>query len=63
MNHDRRLDRLERAASPARTALTFLPIGIAGTQQEELWLADERERRGLRAGDNLVVFRWNEVEE
>ena len=59
---ERRLARLEATRQPARDAVTFLPIGVAGTEAEAAFLAAERARLGLGPADRLMCFRWGEVQ-
>ena len=62
--HSNRLERLEQRRRPARRrAVTFVPVGIAGTEEEAAWLAAERAQRGLTEQDELIAFRWREVQE
>ena len=58
---ERRLARFEAARHPARQAITFLPIGIAGTEAEASYLAAERVRLGTAPHDRFLTFSWGEA--
>ena len=63
MNHiERRIARLEAARCPTRDAITFLPIGVAGTEAEAPFLAAERARLGVGPHDRLLAFTWGEAQ-
>lgn len=60
---ERRLARLEATRQPVRqTAITFVPIGIAGTDAEASYLAAERVRLGIEPRDRLLSFSWGEAQ-
>lgn len=58
---ERRLRSVETAVRPPPApAMTFVPPGVAGTDEEAAYLALERVRLGIGPTDRLLAFRWGD---